>query len=69
MSNNPFLSHDISALLRSLALQIDSGDYPDFLLVVSNGDEYFTAHDSRDDVFGLLGAIEYRKSLIISEIE
>ena len=67
--NNKFLGESSPGLLRKLADQIDSGDYPDFIVIVKNGDEFISAHDCQDDPFSLLGAIEFRKSLIVEHIE
>ncbi len=55
--------------LRLLADQIDKEEQPDFVLVIADGDGdgFSSAHRAQDDVFGLIGGMEYRKSLIIEQ--
>ena len=59
---------DTSTRLRLLAKQIEDGNAPDFILCVCDKDTVNTAHKASKP-FELLGAIQYRTSLIISEIE
>jgi len=55
--------------LRLLADQIDKNEQPDFVLILadSDGDGFSSAHNASNDVFGLIGGLEYRKALIIEE--
>ena len=67
--NDAFIGDTTPALLRQLADQLERECAPDFMLAVINGDTFSTAHIANSDVFGLIGAIEYRKALIISEVD
>ena len=60
-------STNTAGRLRLLADQIDKEEQPDFVIVIADGDSYSSAHKAQDDVFGLIGCIEYRKALIIEE--
>ena len=62
-------STNTAGRLRLLADQIDREEQPDFVLIVADvdGDGFSSAHKANDDVFGLIGGMEYRKSLIIAE--
>ena len=61
---------DTATALRILARKLDEGkDIPDFCFCVINGDDYHSAHRAINDIFGILGLVEYRKSVIICEID
>ena len=62
-------STNTAGRLRLLADQIDKEEQPDFVLIIANndGDGFSSSHKATDDVFGLIGGMEYRKALIIEE--
>ena len=61
-------TNNTAGRLRLLADQIDRDEQPDFVFIVADNDGQFSsAHRAQDDVFGLIGGMEYRKSLIIEE--
>lgn len=64
-----FSGTSTAACLRILADLIEKGESPDFVLLISDGKEYRSAHKSTDDPFGLLGLIEKRKLIILDEID
>ena len=62
-------STNTAGRLRLLADQIDKDEQPDFVLIIRDidSDTFSSAHKAQDDVFGLIGCMEYRKALIIEE--
>lgn len=62
-------STNTAGRLRLLADQIDKEEQPDFVLIIANNDGggFSSAHKAKDDAFGLIGGMEYRKALILEE--
>ena len=64
--------HKTSLFLRVLAQQIDnnSEETPDFFIcAISQNSEITSTHRAVNSPFELLGSVEYRKLLLIDDIE
>jgi hypothetical protein len=62
-------SHDTCANLRLLAKQIEHGESPDFVFCLVDGESVRSAHKAENRPFELLGAMQYRMSKIVQDIE
>jgi hypothetical protein len=61
--------YDTCANLRLLAKQIENGESPDFVFCILDSDTVKSAHVATKRPFELLGAMQYRASIIAQEIE
>ena len=63
-------TNETSRKLRLLAKQLDDGvNVPDFCFCIIEGDKFTSTHRSNNDIFGLIGLVNYRLFVINSEVE
>jgi hypothetical protein len=62
--------NETSKRLRLLAKQLDEGEnIPDFCFCTIENDKFISAHRANNDIFGLIGLVSYRLSVIKSEVD